>query len=90
MDSGKEHIKLVTINPTTYDSSNSNSSKMSLQRSLTYFKAYSLFVTGMIGSGMFISPTFVARDTPNMFIAIMVWILAGGCAFLGTICYGGC
>ena len=88
MDSGKEHIKLVTINQTTYDtSSNSNSPKMSLQRNLTYFKAYSLFVTGMIGSGMFTSPSFVARDTPNMFIAIMVWILAGGCAFMGSLCY---
>ena len=46
-----------------------------------------MVVTGMIGSGLFISPSLVAALTPNMFISIIVWILAGGCAFLGSLCY---
>ena len=41
----------------------------------------------MVGSGLFISLSLVAALAPNMFIAIIVWILAGGCALLGSLCY---
>ena len=46
-----------------------------------------MIVTGMVGSGLFISPALVAALVPNMFIAIIVWILGGGCALLGSLCY---
>ena len=61
--------------------------KKSLRRCLTYSQAFSMLVTYMVGSGLFISPPFVAALAPNMFIAIIVWILAGGCALLGSLCY---
>ena len=61
--------------------------KKSLRRCLTYSQAFSMLVTGMVGSGLFISPSLVAALTPNMFIAIIVWILAGGCALFGSLCY---
>ena len=63
------------------------STKKSLRRCLTYSQVVSMLVTYMIGSGLFISPSLVAALAPNMFIAIIVWILAGGCALLGSLCY---
>ena len=61
--------------------------KKSLRRCLTYSQAFSMLVTYMLGSGLFISPSLVAALVPNMFIAIIVWILSGGCALFGSLCY---
>ena len=62
-------------------------SKKPLRRNVTYIQAVSMIVTCMIGSGVYISPSLVAARSQNMFIAIIVWILAGGCALLGSLCY---
>ena len=89
MDSNRsETTNLITYksNNVTYNGS-SFEPKKSLKRCLTYSKVYSMVVVSMIGSGLFISPSLVAALTPNMFIAIVVWILAGGCALLGSLCY---
>ena len=61
--------------------------KKSLRQCLTYSQVFSMLVTYMVGSGLFISPSFVAALAPNMFIAIIIWILSGVCALLGSICY---
>ena len=69
-----------------YNGPTNNNSK-GLKRNMTYSDAFSFIVVGMIGSGMFVSPSFVALRTPNMFVAIIVWIMAGGIALLGALCY---
>ena len=62
-------------------------STKSLKRCLTYSQVFSMLLGSILGSGLFISPSLVAALAPNMFIAIIVWILAGGCALLGSLCY---
>ena len=69
-----------------YNGATDNNSK-ALKRNMTYTDAFSFIVVGMIGSGMFVSPSLVALRTPNMFVAIIVWIMAGGIALLGALCY---
>ena len=58
-----------------------------LRRNLTYLNVCSFIVIDLLGSGMFVSPSLVAHQSPNMFVAIIVWIMAGGCALLGALCY---
>ena len=69
-----------------YNGTTNNNSK-TLRRNLTYPNAFSFIVIAMLGSGMFVSPSLVALRTPNMFVAIIVWIIAGGIALLGALCY---
>ena len=64
-----------------------NHTSQGLKRNMTCPNAFSFIVVGMIGSGMFVSPSLVALRTPNMFVAIIVWIMAGGIALLGALCY---
>ena len=75
-----------TDNGSDYGSIRSDSKKP-LRRNVTYIQAFSMIVSCMIGSGVYISPSLVAARSQNMFIAIIVWILAGGCALLGSLCY---
>ena len=79
-------LQTITDNDSDYGSTRSDSKKP-LRRNVTYIQAVSMIVTCMIGSGVYISPSLVAARSKNMFIAIIVWILAGGCALLGSLCY---
>ena len=58
-----------------------------LRRNLTYLNVCPFIVIDFLGSGMFVSPSLVAHQFPNMFVAIIVWIMAGVCALLGALCY---
>ena len=82
----RTHLLTYKSNNVSYNGSGGQLTK-SLRRCLTYSQAFSMVVTGMVGSGLFISPSLVAALALNMFIAIIVWILAGGCALLGSLCY---
>ena len=82
----RTHLVTYKSNNVAYNGSGGQLKK-SLRRCLTYSQAFSMVATGMVRSGLFISPSLVAALAPNMFIAIIVWILAGGCALLGSLCY---
>ena len=58
-----------------------------LKINLTYLNACSFLVIALVGSGLFVSPSLVALRSPNMFVAIIVWIMAGGFTLLGALCY---
>ena len=79
-------LQTITDNDSDYGSTRLDSKK-SVRRNVTYIQAVSMIVTYMIGSGVYISPSLVATRSKNMFNAIIVWILAGGCALLGSLCY---
>ena len=97
MDRGTTTSFFESVNDETYLITDSNQvtcyngSKMEegkyLHRHMTFKHAFAFIVTAMIGTGLFISPSLVARRTPNMFLAIVVWMLAGFCALLGSLCY---
>ena len=48
-----------------------------LDRSLSTLNGVSIMLGILIGSGVFISPGLVVKRTPNLFMALLVWIICG-------------
>ena len=58
-----------------------------LRKSLSFANAFSYVVGILFGSGIFISPSLVARETSNMGMAIVVWVFAPIPCLLAAFCY---
>eukprot|EP00112_Aurelia_sp_Birch-Aquarium-sp1_P021131 Seg5613.2 transcript_id=Seg5613.2/GoldUCD/mRNA.D3Y31 product="Glycoprotein-associated_amino acid transporter b0,+AT1" protein_id=Seg5613.2/GoldUCD/D3Y31 len=58
-----------------------------LQKSLGCTQGFFLIVGILIGSGIFISPSLVAKATTNMGMALMIWIGCGLIALFGALCF---
>ncbi|XP_065071804.1 b(0,+)-type amino acid transporter 1-like [Rhopilema esculentum] len=58
-----------------------------LARSFGFWHAFAYVVGILFGSGMYISPSLVARETNNMAIALVVWIVSGIIPILGAMCF---
>eukprot|EP00794_Sanderia_malayensis_P009700 gene9700-biopygen8010 len=58
-----------------------------LRRSLGFKHAFVLIVRILFGSGIFVSPALVARQTNNMGMGIVIRILAGIPCLFGVLCY---
>jgi len=59
-----------------------------LKRTLSLKDAISIVAGSMIGSGIFIVSSHIARDTNCAILLIAIWILAGFITILGSMCYG--
>ncbi|XP_065071799.1 b(0,+)-type amino acid transporter 1-like [Rhopilema esculentum] len=58
-----------------------------LARSLGFWHAFAYVVGILFGSGIYISPSLVARETNNMAITLVVWIVSGIIPILGAMCF---
>jgi basic amino acid/polyamine antiporter, APA family len=58
-----------------------------LHRELSRWGATAFVVTNMIGTGIFTVPAFVRATTGNGLTALLVWLLGGGLALCGALCY---
>ena len=67
-------------------SSSEAQGSMELQRSLRYPHAVAYAVGLIFGSGIFISPGLVAKQTNNMGIALLLWIISGTICTFGALC----
>ena len=67
--------------------SSSNTNGKQLHRSLGYIHAFAYIVGCLFGSGIFISPSLVARETSNMGMAIVVWVVAAIPCLFGALCF---
>ncbi len=61
---------------------------LKLKRTLGLKDAISIVAGSMIGSGIFIVSSFIARDTNSAILLILTWILAGIITILGSMSYG--
>ncbi len=59
-----------------------------LKRTLSLKDAISVVAGSMIGSGIFIVPAVIARDTNSAVLSIIIWLLAGFITMLGALSYG--
>lgn len=59
-----------------------------LKRTLSLKDAISIVAGSMIGSGIFIVSSHIARDTNSAILLIITWLLAGIITMLGAMCYG--
>ena len=59
-----------------------------LKRTLDLKDAISIVAGSMIGSGVFIVSSHIARDTNSALLLILIWMLAGFITMLGALSYG--
>lgn len=58
-----------------------------LQKRLGLSHGFVLMVGLILGSGVFISPGLIARDTSSPGMLLIIWVFAGIVALLGSLCY---
>ena len=59
-----------------------------LSRTLSLKDAISIVAGSMIGSGIFIVSSQIARDVNSAILLILIWLLAGLITMLGALSYG--
>ena len=58
------------------------------ERRLSLFDATMVVVGGIIGAGIFLSPSIVAGRVESSGQVLLVWVLGGAIALLGALCFG--
>lgn len=59
-----------------------------LKRELKLNDAISIVAGSMIGSGIFIVSSYIAKSTQSSILLILTWLIAGFTTILGALCYG--
>jgi APA family basic amino acid/polyamine antiporter len=58
-----------------------------LKRGLGLLEATTLVVGGIIGSGIFLVPSLVAREMGSAGLSLMVWVICGLLSICGALCF---
>ena len=58
-----------------------------IKRRLNVLHCVSILLSGIIGSGIFISPHLVLKNSGSVGLTFVVWTLCGVVAMLGSLCY---
>ncbi|XP_069083596.1 cystine/glutamate transporter-like [Pleurodeles waltl] len=64
-----------------------NEGKVYLKRKITLLRAISLTICTIIGSGIFISPKGVLKNSGNIGLSLIVWLACGVLSMFGALCY---
>ncbi|CBY32574.1 unnamed protein product [Oikopleura dioica] len=65
----------------------SSNGGVKLQRNLTVWGGIALVVGTMIGSGIFVSPTGILKESGSVGSSLIIWAVAGSIATLNALCY---
>ncbi|KAJ7329098.1 hypothetical protein JRQ81_015272 [Phrynocephalus forsythii] len=58
-----------------------------LRKKITLLRAFSLLIGSMVGSGIFISPKGVLKNTGNVGLSLIVWFACGILSMFGALSY---
>jgi APA family basic amino acid/polyamine antiporter len=58
-----------------------------LRRSLTLFDMTMIAIGGTIGSGIFLTPSIIARSLPSPWLIVVVWVVGGLMALAGALTF---
>nr|XP_034984044.1 cystine/glutamate transporter-like [Zootoca vivipara]XP_034984045.1 cystine/glutamate transporter-like [Zootoca vivipara]XP_034984046.1 cystine/glutamate transporter-like [Zootoca vivipara]XP_034984047.1 cystine/glutamate transporter-like [Zootoca vivipara]XP_034984048.1 cystine/glutamate transporter-like [Zootoca vivipara]XP_034984049.1 cystine/glutamate transporter-like [Zootoca vivipara]XP_034984050.1 cystine/glutamate transporter-like [Zootoca vivipara]XP_034984051.1 cystine/glutamate len=64
-----------------------NEEAVFLRKKITLLRAFSLLIGSMIGSGIFISPQGVLKNSGNVGLSLVVWFACGILSMFGALCY---
>ncbi|XP_040471554.1 asc-type amino acid transporter 1 isoform X3 [Falco naumanni] len=61
--------------------------RVALKKEIGLVSACAIIIGNIIGSGIFISPKGVLEHAGSVGLALIIWVLGGGVAALGSLCY---
>jgi len=64
-----------------------NEDKVELKPKMSLLNGCTVIVGSIIGSGIFVSPSGVLKETGSVNMALMVWIISGVFSMVGAYCY---
>ncbi|CBY24423.1 unnamed protein product [Oikopleura dioica] len=65
----------------------SSAGGVKLQRNLTVWGGIALVVGTMIGSGIFVSPTGILKESGSVGSSLIIWVITGAISTLCALCY---
>ena len=72
---------------TDEDASKAGGNQLRLKRELSYFSGLGYVIGGIIGSGIFVTPSTILCRTGSFGISMLVWVIGGVVALSGGLCY---